>query len=156
VTTVEQVVTPEEDVTTVDETRPEGDAPTEVPEPEVPEAAPEPEPVTVELFTFHPAEARNTFPPSIVEAFGDVNKANEWLKQPIEIVPAKTVVPVGCERWFFTKIRSLTGLDQPLFWLTEAKVNPDLQERIMLLTDGDFMRFFDEWQKASFGADQGE
>lgn len=182
-TTVEQVVTPEEDVTTVDETRPETDTsdvqgvdgPTGTPldeldnkvedeelveakaeEPvEVEQPEPEPEPELFEFVATIDAPDR-VFPDSLVSAFGDREQFDKWLREPIRVPKASTVITPGCERWFFNQLRDLTGLDQPRFWLLQAKVPQPLRQRIMLLDDADFIRFFNEWQKDSFGADSGE
>lgn len=111
-----------------------------------------------ETFTFEPAADgdERVYPPALIDEFPSEEKFREWLKAPITVIAAKHLIPKGSERWFFNKLRDKQGLDQPRFWLEQARVPALLQERIMLLSDEDFTRFYTDWQKESFGAGPGE
>jgi hypothetical protein len=70
---------------------------------------------------------------------------------PITVPPILTCIPEGKYRWVFWKLRKLTGYDQPIFWLELAKVSDPVQEQIMLLSEDEWTRFFDEWMASGTG-----
>jgi hypothetical protein len=153
-TAVEEAVATEEDATAVVETRPETET--------APEASPpvefipvEPAPEVFE-FTAEIDAPDRVFPPSLVDLFGGLDNLQEWLRKPIVVPKVKVVIPPGSERWFFSQLRQREGLAQPLFWLTQAKVDQSTIDRVMLLPDHEFNRFFTTWQEDSFGAGPGE
>jgi hypothetical protein len=75
---------------------------------------------------------------------------------PITIPAVAEVIPPGKHRWFFWKLRKLEGLEQPIFWLEQAKVPDEVQEQIMLLPEADWGRFYEEWMAEGYGATPGE
>jgi hypothetical protein len=100
----------------------------EIVEPEVVEPKPVPQ------FTFHPK--------------GDGG--------PITVPVVMTAIPEEKQRWFFWKLRKLVGFEQPIFWLEQAHISDDIQERLMLLPDQEWSRFFEEWMAYGTGGTAGE
>lgn len=74
---------------------------------------------------------------------------------PITVASVKVAIPEGKQRWFFWKLRKLQGLEQPIFWLDQAGIPDHLQEKIMLLPDQEWARFYEEWMRDG-GASPGE
>lgn len=66
------------------------------------------------------------------------------------------VVPYVKQRWFWLQLSELEGLAQQKFWLKFAEVPFPVIERIFLLNDAEFIRFFNDWIEASNGASPGE
>jgi hypothetical protein len=81
-----------------------------------------------------------------------------WVAQPP--APSRLRQPTAARpslfRWFFWKLRKLEGLEQPIFWLEQAKVPDEVQEQIMLLPEADWGRFYEEWMAEGYGATPGE
>lgn len=129
-----------------EKTEPKAEEPKkETPEPEVAPKAPpkadiepptdaEPEADDPPTFTFHPKDGS----PDII------------------VASVKVALPEGKQRWFFWKLRKLQGLEQPIFWLDQAGIPDHLQERIMLLSDEEWARFYEEWMADGSGASPGE
>lgn len=70
-------------------------------------------------------------------------------------VPLVTV-PYVKQRWFWLQLSELEGLAQQKFWLKFAEVPFPVIERIFLLNDAEFIKFFNDWIEASNGASPGE
>lgn len=102
-------------------------------EPEIPDPGPDKVDDERKTFTFHPKDG-----------------------EPVEVHRVGEAIPYGRQRWFFWKLRKLQGLEQPIFWLEQAGIPEDLQERIMLLDDAEWARFFEEWMADGSGVSPGE
>jgi hypothetical protein len=92
------------------------------------------EPEAPKDFTFHPQDGSD----------------------PITVTSVQEAIPPGKQRWFFWKLRKLQGLEQPIFWLDQAGIPDHLQEKIMLLPDQEWARFYEEWMADGAGATPGE
>jgi hypothetical protein len=100
-----------------------------------------------------PPESDSDDQPETVSEFTFVPKDGS---DPITVPGVATAIPEGRQRWFFWKLRKLQGLEQPIFWLEQAGIPDPVQERIMLLGDGEWARFYDEWMHQGAGASPGE